>query len=455
MPSSGLTSLFEQSSDHGPRAGTFVISVIVHGIAFSILGFALAYKPPFTKVMSDRYSVRNLDLIMPEMQQLAANARIPIPKDRLKQRKAAPSPAAPPKTAQAKLGPQTLIQPDVPKPIQLAQEIPLPQIVIWAPSKVQVKHITPPQPQKPAISDVKPSVESPNQELKLADVNIASSFHPSTKNIVQPSTTSPVTVRAQLQVEAPPVTASQTALQGTPVQILSLSSLRASSQSVDLPPVNETKASDTQGAFGQGQSQNGASGQGGANESPNGSSGGSADAGNAGPGQSGNGGNTGSGNKPGTATLITVPRDGHFGSVIVGNSLQDRYPEVGEVWSGRLTYTAYVHVGLTKSWILQFSLPHPADPSHTGTVARLDAPWPYNIVRPNLEPGSIDADALMVHGFVNQSGHFETLSVIFPESFPHAQFVLAALQQWLFRPAAQDGQPAKVEVVLIIPDEYE
>jgi hypothetical protein len=61
----------------------------------------------------------------------------------------------------------------------------------------------------------------------------------------------------------------------------------------------------------------------------------------------------------------------------------------------------------------------------------------------------------MIHGFVNQSGRFETLSVLFPEAFPKAQFVLAALQQWQFRPASQDGQPARVEVLLIIPEEYE
>jgi hypothetical protein len=61
----------------------------------------------------------------------------------------------------------------------------------------------------------------------------------------------------------------------------------------------------------------------------------------------------------------------------------------------------------------------------------------------------------MVHGFVNSAGKFETLTVLFPEGFSRAQFVLAALQQWQFRPAAQDGQPARVEVLLIIPEEYE
>ena len=120
-----------------------------------------------------------------------------------------------------------------------------------------------------------------------------------------------------------------------------------------------------------------------------------------------------------------------------------------------MAYTVYLHVGLARSWILQYSLPRSADASASGTIARLDAPWPYNIVRPDLEPGSIDADALMIHGFVNQSGRFETLDIVFPQGFPQAQFVLAALEKWQFRPAMQDGQSAKVEVLLIIPEQLQ
>ena len=125
------------------------------------------------------------------------------------------------------------------------------------------------------------------------------------------------------------------------------------------------------------------------------------------------------------------------------------------VWNGRVAYTVYLHVGLTRSWVLQYSLSLSADASAGGAIARLEAPWPYNIVRPNLEPGAIDADALMVHGFVNQEGRFETLSIVFPQSFSQAQFVFAALEKWQFRPAMRDGQPAKVEILLIIPEQLD
>jgi len=54
---------------------------------------------------------------------------------------------------------------------------------------------------------------------------------------------------------------------------------------------------------------------------------------------------------------------------------------------------------------------------------------------------------------VNQAGRFESLAIAFPPGFPEAQFVLDSLKQWQFRPAARDGKPERVEVLLIIPEE--
>jgi hypothetical protein len=85
----------------------------------------------------------------------------------------------------------------------------------------------------------------------------------------------------------------------------------------------------------------------------------------------------------------------------------------------------------------------------------IEAPWPYNIVRPNIPSESIDADALMIRGFVNQAGRFEALAIVFPPQFAQAQFVLASLAQWQWRPATQNGQKIKVEVLLIIPEEQD
>jgi hypothetical protein len=86
-------------------------------------------------------------------------------------------------------------------------------------------------------------------------------------------------------------------------------------------------------------------------------------------------------------------------------------------------------------------------------MVRVEAPWPYDMTRPTLDAEAIDSDALMVHGFVDRAGRFEALSIAFPREFTQADAVLNALDHWQFRPATQNGEVAKVEVLLIIPAE--
>ncbi len=149
---------------------------------------------------------------------------------------------------------------------------------------------------------------------------------------------------------------------------------------------------------------------------------------------------------------ISLPKDGQFGVVVVGSSVADTYPETAEMWSGRMASTVYLHVGLAKSWILQYALPRLADASGGGHV---DAPWPYEIARPNLDPGDLDADAVILHGFVDKDGRFEKLEVVFPAQLAQAAAWVGVLNHWQFRPAKQNGQPVPVEVLLIIPDQAE
>jgi len=240
--------------------------------------------------------------------------------------------------------------------------------------------------------------------------------------------------------------------------------------SAALPPVNESQASNAQGALSQGHAQNPSDqagrgslaarpGMGGAGQGPAGGanrSGPGSGSGSPGTSSSMSEAETGSnGTGRATTTPIALPKDGHFGSVIVNDALDQQFPELEGMWTGRIAYTAYLHVGLPKSWILQYSLPRGAEAAAGGTTSRLEAPWPYNIVRPNLAPDSIDADALMIRGVVDESGRFQNLTVVFPQPFASAQFVLAALRQWQFRPAQQNGQAAKVDILLIIPEEMQ
>ncbi len=135
--------------------------------------------------------------------------------------------------------------------------------------------------------------------------------------------------------------------------------------------------------------------------------------------------------------------------------MAEQYPEAAGLWGTRLAYTVYLHVGAPKSWILQYCLPPDAVAANNGVVAHLEAPWPYVVERPELAPGDLDGDAIMVHGFVNASGHFEKLNLVFPASFAQAKFVLDALERWQFRAATQNGLMTTVEVLLIIPAEAE
>jgi hypothetical protein len=154
-----------------------------------------------------------------------------------------------------------------------------------------------------------------------------------------------------------------------------------------------------------------------------------------------------------SSVRISVPKEGHFGYVIVGSSIEEQYPEMVGIWGGRLAYTVYLHVGLPKTWILQYALPPEVEAASAGHAMRPDAPWPYVMVRPHFASGDVDADAVMVHGYVNTAGRFEKLAVVFPPDFTQSNFIVDSLQQWEFRPATQGGQVAAVEVLLIIPNQ--
>jgi hypothetical protein len=133
--------------------------------------------------------------------------------------------------------------------------------------------------------------------------------------------------------------------------------------------------------------------------------------------------------------------------------MAEEYPETLGMWADRLAYTVYLQVGAEKNWIMQYCLPRVQQA--VGGISRPDAPWPYLIVTPHLAAGDSDTDAVLVHGFIDEGGHFEHLAVVFPTEFPQTKFILSALQQWQFRPAAQNGKSTTVEVLLIIPEETE
>ncbi len=403
--------------------------------------------------------------------------------------------AAPPSSRlqlqRRKLAPQTLIEPDIDPDKMLPKETPLPAMMLWSGQKPKVKFLTPPTPHPPTTVFQKPKLNIPNREVQLADLNLSSTRFQSKLPAPLPSNTTPIVVKQETaKVERVPETTSVSNNQPTPASVLSASDLHMAQGTVSMPAANQSASGNELGALGTGKSAasvqpgNGDSGSTGTERGEGkgqGTSGGKTAGTGNGNGQkgsgngttgngssSGTGGGQGTGHNPGSGagsstgkgsgegdgtsvTRIRLPKNGQFGVVVVGSSTEEQYPETAAVWKGRLAYSVFLKVGTAKSWILQYSLPR-ADDSASAGSAHLEAPWPYYIVRPNLDPDEASSDSVMVHGFVNEAGHFESLSVVFPTDFAHEQLVLGALQQWQFRPGTQNGQMAKLEVLLIIPE---
>lgn len=495
MRSSRTITLFSLQPEPRRSPSALVASVILHGSAISLVLFAFVFSPQFRLNTPDAYLMQHVDLNMPYPPveksggSGSAQAKAPSP--------GAESPAHEQIEAPAssrihfmrrKLAPQTLINPNVEPDKMLPKETPVPAMLLWSGHRPKVQMITPPRPQPPSIALDKPRLNLPNQESKIAELNISPTPFQSKLPMPFTSKSSPVILNRQLEVERIPETGSIASIEPTPAAVLSASDLHMVQGTVVMPAANQSAEGNDKGGLGtgkaanalqhgsgdsntgsdkstgKGQSGTGSSGKTAADNGGGGSgsgSKGSANAGGNGSGQ-GNGHNAGSGSSNahgsgegdnGTVTRISVPKNGQFNVVVVGSSLDEQYPETTEVWKGRLAYSVYLHVGLEKNWIMQYSLPRAADSANAGS-AHLDAPWPYYIVRPNLNPDDATSDSVMVHGFVNEAGHFEKLSVVFPTDMGYAreQLVLNALQQWQFRAGSHDGQVAKLEVLLIIPE---
>ena len=467
---------------------TFAVSIAAHAALLCAAYFGVFHlKTISVRYPSQRYTMRMIKLQSTEAVKRESEGSAYYPDRQATQAKTqTPSPGGSPAMAKTAImqvkqrlsAPQTLVQPDLPQDLLLTKKIPLPQMLLWSAHNAHPEKIVlaPPQP-KPVAAPVRPSIETPNDEQRLADMKLSSTPMLKEKAAILASTTSPIVLKAPDRPKAVPQMTAISREQPTPAALMSLSELKMPNGAMALPRVNQSMnvtlagpamvgqpAERSQPGLGKSDGSAGIAGKGTGSAAGNGLAGrpsGTAESDVAKPvpaaagtskgaGESSFAGSaSGSGEKP-RKDRILLPKDGQFGVVVVGSSIAEKYPEVSEIWSGRLASTVYVHVGLAKSWILQYTLPRT---DTGGSGPRVEAPWPYDISRPTLGSGDLDADALMVHGFVNKDGRFETLSVVFPPQFAREKFVLDALNQWQFRPAMQNRQAIPVEVLLIIPDE--
>jgi hypothetical protein len=490
MDRSRTITLFAEAPAARRGPSGFVVSALVH---VAVIGLGYAYMRQAVRVQDliahQRYNVRLINVEPPRLRRIRSGGSgggTPGLSAAV-MRAAGPAGQASPlihEVVRPIRAAQTLVQPDLP-PDLLAKQVPLPQVLIWSAGRMPAVTITPPPPQPVNAPVTYPSLEAPNDQLNIAEIKIAATAISASALTVPPSTTAPIAVKRTSQPMQMPALASAPVGTATPARVISLSEVQMQRGTIALPALNELGArdgvddpaaerglagsssngagkenasvtgngvgdhgSDASSAGGNSQRAAAGAGGGGAAEGPG--RGGR----NAGTGESADGsgiGNAGGSDAP-SVTEIRQPLDGQFGAVVVGSSIAERYPETMQLWAGRLAYTVYLHVGLEKNWILQYAVTREAA-SVSGNATQPNAPWPYLMERPHLAPGDFNSDAVMVHGRLNASGHFEALAVVFPTDFSQAQFVLSALRQWRFRPARQNGMIVAVEVLLIIPEQ--
>jgi hypothetical protein len=428
--SSAPISLFAEPSISRRSPGSFALSVVTHAAVIGLGYYLLTHLPQIKeRSLLERFSMRKLDLHSTDplrMPSTETGSKIPYP---------GPVLGVPAEVTDAMhsllisaTGHQTLVQPAIHTNLAFAQATPIPTLVIWTPELAARKRIVAPPPSPPTASNVTPSLQLPNEEVKLAEMSVTPTDLSARSQALPVGTTSPVDSQSATLPQMPPETMSSLMEDPTPAAVLSLTDLRMLEGSILLPPLNEVAPASASGSGGSGKAMQ----AGGADDSDNRS--GAADL---------------------TTDHIALPKDGRFGVVVVGSSMGGEFPETLATWNNRVAYTAYLHVGLTKNWILQYALIRSLDAAQAGVVGRLEAPWPYDIVRPNLLSKDLNTDALLIHGFLNQAGRLESLAIVFPSGYRYASFVLHALGQWQFRPALQNGHATAVEVLLTIPDESE
>lgn len=496
VTSSQPISLFAPPPPTRTGPSSFVVSGVLHCVVLGLMLIAIKNAPNIIQPFPDqRYTVRLLQLQRTEPRlRWAPGSGGSQPASKAVARATRPggqlsAPSAPRQLAPRSPSLQTLVQLKTPPNQPLLQQTPIPAVVMWRPENAPTPKIVLPPAQKVTVTNARPTLTRPNLESHVSDVDISSSSITSETLPVPASTSTPIAM--PMPGQAVPESTSKSLGKATPATVISVSDMVAAEGTVALPLANEiasgspsdsfvpgrpNSTSDTGSGIAAGQQNATGSGKNagdrGTGEATGaGESGGTGDSAlNGEGGNNGNGNGIGSGSGSSNGSLagdpfaidrITLPRNGQYGVVVVGASLDDEYPDTLRMWAGRLAYTVYLHVGLAKNWILQYSLPRDTKTAVNATrptlaaMTRPDAPWPYIMVRPHIMPTDADSDAILVHGFINSGGHFEQLAVVFPPQFAQTKFVLGSLQQWQFRPATENGQLTSVEVLLIIPDEGE
>ncbi len=451
MRASRPVSLFTERPPAYNRPSAFVVSIIAHVGVVCMVVFGFLYVPRINMdAAAERYVVHRIEVNPPDIPPLTlpdnskhypthrADHHVPSPHSKLA------AAASSPRRLHLKLADKTLVEPKNQVKMVL-NHAPVPSLLLWSKPQPDVTLVRPPQFKKAMLNNVRASLQPPNEATHVADNAITPTPFSSSLPMPIPSTTTPILVHAPTPADAVPETASTSTAKPTTMAVMSISNFNMSKGVFALPPANQTANGTKNGGMAAGHK-----GQGliAGNENNHGTAK-----------------NLWSGGSPSTTsdadysidgpdittTPLKLPEDGKYGVVVVGSTIQQEYPETVGLWGRRLVYSVFLHVGLAQNWILQFTLPASVDDAKT-KLKLIKAPWPYFILRPNVDADYVNSNALMIHGFINDAGKFEHLALVLPPRYAHAQQLLDALKQWQFRPATRSGQPARVEVLLIMPE---
>jgi hypothetical protein len=157
MSSSRTITLFSERPESSQRPSSFLVSILAHGVAVALVSFGIIYTPVINEHLIGRPAIHDSSTRSARRKSMRASPRrraLPIPaliptstiphRDRspLRMKPCCARPRTPSK------GMQTLIQPDLPDPVNIAEETPVPTVVIWSPKKEQVKILVAPLPEK-------------------------------------------------------------------------------------------------------------------------------------------------------------------------------------------------------------------------------------------------------------------------------------------------------------------
>lgn len=381
----------------------------------------------------------------------------------------------PPKP-KVKTGPQTILQAHANKVAPPKHAI-IPTVLLTAAHPKITQNIYTPKPRPTPAAPTPHLLTLPNAETHVADIMLSSTAFTTQHLVLPPSTTVPYKLDSP-SIDAQIIeTTSPTKRAPTPTRLLTISPLQIVKGKTIIPQTeNEVQKTEAKGSLTSGQEENEPGNGNGVRAGMNLLQAALTGMGTHGPrvregtpkatasnASKGNQGlatamgrakamiadQSGTGNRI-SFTHLSRSQAGQFGAILMGASPQEDYPETADLWTGRNAYTVYVDVGRHTSWILQYSLPKTATPDQLQD--KLNPPYPYDMLRPNFPSSELNADDLLVHGFIGAKGDLENLTVEFPPDFSLAKRILKALAQWKFRPATLDGVATRVEVLLIIPN---